>query len=59
MWVIKTNKLRGLSPRANYTDRPTDHRLSEKIVSTFENRGRRLVSVTYPHGRILDFLDRM
>jgi hypothetical protein len=31
-------KLRGLSPRANYTDRATDRRLSAKLVSTFGDR---------------------
>jgi hypothetical protein len=49
----KKKKLRGLSPRANYTDR----RLSEKLVPTFADRGCRVVSATDPHSRILCFLD--
>jgi hypothetical protein len=47
-------KLRGLSPRANYSD----SRLSAKLVPTFANRGCHLVSVTDPYGRSLGFLDR-
>jgi hypothetical protein len=42
------NKLRGLCPRANYTDR----------APTFANRRYHMVSVTDPEGRILGFLDR-
>jgi hypothetical protein len=49
-----TNKLRGLSPRANDTDR----RLSVKLVPTFANRGRCVVSATNSYDRILGFLDR-
>jgi hypothetical protein len=52
---LKT-KLRGLSPRANYTDR--DRRLSTKLVPTFADRGCHVVSVADPYGRILDFLDQ-
>jgi hypothetical protein len=47
------NKLRGLSPRANYTDR----RLL-KLVPTFVDRGYHVVSVTDSYGRILSFVDR-
>jgi hypothetical protein len=50
----QTNKLRGLSPRANYTDR----RLSAKLVPTFADRWCHVVSVTGPYGRILGFLNR-
>jgi CBS-domain-containing membrane protein len=54
----KANKLktkpRGLSPRANYTDRAT----AAKLVPTFADRGCHVVSVTDPYGRILGFLDR-
>jgi hypothetical protein len=46
-------KLRGLSPRANYTDRAT-----AKFVPTFADGGCHVVSVTNPYGRILGFLDR-
>jgi hypothetical protein len=38
--------------------RPSDRRLSVKLVQTFGNRGCRVVSATDPHGRILRFLDR-
>jgi hypothetical protein len=57
---IKTNKkskLRGLSPQANIY-RQSDRRMSAKLVSTFADRGCRMVSATDPHGRILGFLDR-
>jgi hypothetical protein len=52
--INKNEKLRGLSPRANYTGR-----LSAKLVPTFADRGCNVVSVTDPYGRILDFLDRI
>jgi hypothetical protein len=54
----KQNKLRGLSRQANYTDLPSDRRMSAKLVPTFANRGCRVVSATDPHGRILGFIDR-
>jgi hypothetical protein len=38
--------------------RPSDRRLSAKVVPTFADRGRHVVSVTGPYGRILEFLDR-
>jgi hypothetical protein len=38
--------------------RPSDIRMSAKLVSTFEDRWCHVVSVTDPHGRILAFLDR-
>jgi hypothetical protein len=38
--------------------RPSDHRLSAKLVPTFEHRGCHVVSVTDPYGRNLGFLDR-
>jgi hypothetical protein len=50
----KKTKLRGLRPRANCTDR----RLSAKLVTTFVNRGYRVVSATDSYGRILGFLVR-
>jgi hypothetical protein len=37
--------------------RPSDRRLSEKLVSTFADRGCQAVSVTDPYGRNLGFLD--
>jgi CBS-domain-containing membrane protein len=38
--------------------RPSDRRLSEKLVPTFADRGCHVVNVTDPYGRILGFLDR-
>jgi hypothetical protein len=38
--------------------RPSDRRLSAKLVLTFVDRGCHVVSVTDPYGRILGFLDR-
>jgi hypothetical protein len=38
--------------------RPSDRRLSEKLVPTFADRGCHVISTTNPYGRILDFLDR-
>jgi hypothetical protein len=38
--------------------RPTDRRLSAKLVPTFADRGCHVVSVTDPYGFILGFLDR-
>jgi hypothetical protein len=53
----KKKKLRDLSLRVNYTDRPTDRCLSANSVSTFADRGCCVVSTTDPYGRILGFLD--
>jgi hypothetical protein len=57
-----SNKLktehRGLSPRKKLY-RPSDRRLSAKLVSTFVDRGCHEVRVTDPYGRILGFLDRL
>jgi hypothetical protein len=38
--------------------RPSDRRLSAKLVPTFADRGCRVVSTTDPYGHILCFLDR-
>jgi hypothetical protein len=38
--------------------RPSDRRLSAKLVPTFVDRGCHVVSVTDPYGRNLGFLDR-
>jgi hypothetical protein len=38
--------------------RPSDHRLSAKLVLTFADRGYRVISTADPYGRILHFLDR-
>jgi hypothetical protein len=50
------NKLCDLSQRANCTD--SYRHLSEKLVSTSENRMCHVVSAMHPHGRILTSLDR-
>jgi hypothetical protein len=50
-------KLRGFSPRVNYTDGAITA-LSAKLVPTFAHRECRVVSATDPHGRILGSLDR-
>jgi hypothetical protein len=47
-----TVKLRGMSPRANCTDR------AAKLVPTFADTGCHVVSVTDSYYRNLDFLDR-
>jgi hypothetical protein len=50
------NKLHGLSPRANYTNRATAaYRRSD--CQPFSDRGCHVISVTDPYGRSLDFLD--
>jgi hypothetical protein len=41
---------------ANELYRPSDRRLSAKLVPTFADRRCRVVSATDPHGRILGFL---
>jgi hypothetical protein len=43
---------------ANELYRPSDRRMSAKLVPTFADGGCRVVSETDPHGRILGFLDR-
>jgi hypothetical protein len=53
----KQLKLPGLSPRANYTDRATAA-CRRSDCQIFSNTGYHVVSVTYPYGRILGFLDR-
>jgi hypothetical protein len=58
--AIKRNeypkKLRGLSPRANYTNRTTNRHLSAKLVpTTFADMECFVVSTTDPHGSILGF----
>jgi hypothetical protein len=51
---LKTKtKLHGLSLR------PSDRRLSAKLVPNFADKGCHVVSVTDPYGRILGFLGRM
>jgi hypothetical protein len=54
---IKTNKARGLSPRANYTDRATAAYQRSKC-RRLRIEGCRVVSAAVPLCRNLDFLDR-
>jgi hypothetical protein len=55
--ITLKNKLHGLSPRANYTDRATAACLRSDC-QLFADRGFHVVSVTDPYGHILGFLDR-
>jgi hypothetical protein len=56
---ISDNKLTSTWPEsASELYRPSDRRLSAKLVPTFADRGSQVVSVTDPYGRILGFLDR-
>jgi hypothetical protein len=50
--TTKTNKLRGFSPQANYTDRAT---AALKLIPTLADRGCRAVSATNPQGRYFRF----
>jgi hypothetical protein len=54
--IKNKNKLHGLSPRANYTDRATAS-CRRSYCQLFADKGRHVVSVTDPYGRILGFLD--
>jgi hypothetical protein len=53
----KPSKLRGTYESASVLYRPSDRRLSAKLVPTFVGSGCHVVSVTDPYGRILGFLD--
>jgi hypothetical protein len=55
--IHQTNKLHGLSPRANYTDRATAA-CRRSDCQLLRIKGYHLVSVTDPYFRILGFLDR-
>jgi hypothetical protein len=56
-WASIKTELRGLSASELY--RPSDRRLSVKLVPTFADRGCHVVSVTNSYGRNLGFLDRL
>jgi hypothetical protein len=49
--LIKTKNSVAFSPQVNYTDRPSDRRMSAKLLPTFADRGCRVVSATDPYGR--------
>jgi hypothetical protein len=53
-WTLLIYLVRGLSPRAKYTDRAT----AAKLVPNLADRGCHEVSVMDPYGRKLGFLDR-
>jgi hypothetical protein len=57
MAMKQKNKLHGLSPRVNYTDRATAA-CRRSDCQLFSDRGCHVVGVTDPYGRILGFLDR-
>jgi hypothetical protein len=46
------------SESASELYRPSDRRLSAKLVLAFADRGCQVVNVADPYDRILDFLDR-
>jgi hypothetical protein len=54
----KNNKRTPWPWSASELYRPSDRRLSAKLVPTFAARGCRVVSATNPRGRIFGFLDR-
>jgi hypothetical protein len=55
--VVQINKFRGLESKSELYQRSV-HCLSVKLVTTFEDRGSQVVTVTDPYGSILGFLDR-
>jgi hypothetical protein len=56
--IGKTNKQTPWSASASELYRPSDRRLSAKLVPTIADRGCHVVSLTDPCGRILGSLDR-
>jgi hypothetical protein len=56
--ILITNKQTPWSESASELYRPSDRRLSAKLVPTFVDRGCHVVSVTDPYKRVLGFLDR-
>jgi hypothetical protein len=54
----KQNKQTPWSESASKLYRSSDRRFSAKWLPTFADKGRHVVSVTDPYGRILGFLDR-
>jgi hypothetical protein len=56
--IIKHIKRTAWSESAREVYRPSENRLSVKLLPTFADRECHLVSVTDPYGRILCFLDR-
>jgi hypothetical protein len=62
--ILSANLADFLGCRASWSEsgsevyRPSDRRLSSKLVPTFEDRECHVVSVSDHYGRILGFLDR-
>jgi hypothetical protein len=56
--TYQTKKKTSVALVSKRTIRPSDRRLSAKLMPTFADRGCRVVRATDPHGRILGFLDR-
>jgi hypothetical protein len=57
--ILKLNNSTPWPESGSELYRPSDRRLSAKLVPTFSDRGCRVVSITDPYGRILGFLDRI
>jgi hypothetical protein len=55
---VKGKKKTPWSESASELYRPSDRRLSAKLLPTFADRGCHVVSVTDPYGSILGFLDK-
>jgi hypothetical protein len=56
--TVTSNKKKSWPESASKQYRPSDRRMSVKLVPTFADRGCQVVSVTDPYDRILEFLDR-
>jgi hypothetical protein len=56
--IIKKIEKGSLFNSASELNRPSDRRLSTKLVPAFADSWCHVVSVTDPYGRILDFPDR-
>jgi hypothetical protein len=56
LWTLLKNSVSWVGERTIPTERPPDHRLSAKLLSTFKDIGCHVVSATNPHGRNLGLL---
>jgi hypothetical protein len=56
--VLESGNCGSKTESASELYRPSDRRLSAKLLPTFADRGCQVVSVTDPYGRILGFLGR-
>jgi hypothetical protein len=57
-WRFECEYIDYILYNANELYRPSDSRLSVKLVATFGDRGSRVVSAAETYGRNLGFLDR-